>query len=178
MPAQAPALALDVAVQGEPRGEVPAAVRHAVVALQEHRQAGAKARAAALAAGHRARPRWRPRFRSSSPTIDRSSAASRAASTSRSRRRSTTWARPSRGCHNKQITCSWLCGLRGASTSNSVAQMEEKLRLGVERIKETPAASPTARAQAPSAGHPAAADVRVRRRLDVASCAWLCMQLR
>ena len=39
-------------------------------------------------------------------------------------------------CHNKQITCSWLCGLRGASTSNSVAQMEEKLRLGVERLQQ------------------------------------------
>ena len=32
--------------------------------------------------------------------------------------------------HNKSITCSWLCGLRGASTSNSLARMEEKLRYG------------------------------------------------
>ena len=39
--------------------------------------------------------------------------------------------------HNNAITCSWLCGLRGASTSNSLAQMEEKLRLGVEKIQET-----------------------------------------
>ena len=34
--------------------------------------------------------------------------------------------------HNSMITCSWLCGLRGSSTSTSVAQMEEKLRLGVD----------------------------------------------
>ena len=39
--------------------------------------------------------------------------------------------------HNRQITCSWLCGLRGASTSTSLAQMEEKLKLGVERIQAT-----------------------------------------
>ena len=39
--------------------------------------------------------------------------------------------------HNKSVTCSWLCGLRGSSTSNSIAQMEEKLRLGVEKINET-----------------------------------------
>ena len=31
----------------------------------------------------------------------------------------------------------WLCGLRGASTSNSLAQMEEKLRFGIEKALET-----------------------------------------
>ena len=44
--------------------------------------------------------------------------------------------------HNNAITCSWLCGLRGASTSNSLAQMEEKLRLGVEKIQETTSPNP------------------------------------
>jgi hypothetical protein len=39
--------------------------------------------------------------------------------------------------HNQLITCSYLCGLRGSSTSSSMAQMEEKLRMGVERIQET-----------------------------------------
>ena len=77
-------------------------------------------------------------------------------------------------CHNRQVTCSWLCGLRGASTSTSVAQMEEKLRLGVEKIQETTGGM---------------ASGRVRKRhvqvirpprmfvTDVASCAWLTQQL-
>ena len=39
--------------------------------------------------------------------------------------------------HQMQVTCSWLCGLRGASTSASIEEMYTKLRLGVERIKET-----------------------------------------
>ena len=76
--------------------------------------------------------------------------------------------------HNCQVTCSYLCGLRGSSTSNSIAQMEEKLRLGVERINET------------SGG---LSNQRVRKRYvqvirpprmfvtDVASCAWLSRQL-
>jgi len=75
--------------------------------------------------------------------------------------------------HSCMVTCSWLCGLRGASTSNSVEQMEEKLRLGIERIKETQGGMTNSR-------------VRTRHKqvirhprmfvTDVASCAWLCKQ--
>ena len=77
-------------------------------------------------------------------------------------------------CHNKQITCSWLCGLRGASTSNSVAQMEEKLRLGVERLQETQGGMTNGRVRK---RHQQV--IRPPRMFvcDVASCAWLCMQL-
>jgi len=76
--------------------------------------------------------------------------------------------------HNHQVTCSYLCGLRGMSTSNSIAQMEEKLRLGVERIQETTGGL---------------AHARVRKRhvqvirpprmfvTDVFSCAWLSSQM-
>ena len=76
--------------------------------------------------------------------------------------------------HNRQITCSWLCGLRGASTSTSLAQMEEKLKLGVERIQAT-------------AGGLSNGRVRKRHQqvirpprmfvTDVASCAWLSRQM-
>jgi len=75
--------------------------------------------------------------------------------------------------HNKQVTCSWLCGLRGASTSTSITQMEEKLRLGVEKLAET-------------AGGLSNSKVRKRHQQvirsprcfvsDVASCAWLTKQ--
>ena len=41
--------------------------------------------------------------------------------------------------HNNQVTCSWLCGLRGSSTSTSIEQMEDKLRMGIEKILETQA---------------------------------------
>mmetsp|Transcript_21750 Transcript_21750/g.64472 ORF Transcript_21750/g.64472 Transcript_21750/m.64472 type:complete len:797 (+) Transcript_21750:79-2469(+) len=76
--------------------------------------------------------------------------------------------------HNQQITCSWLCGLRGSSTSNSMAQMEEKLRLGVERIQETTGGLSNQRARK--------RHVQVIRPprmfvTDVASCSWLSMQM-
>jgi len=76
--------------------------------------------------------------------------------------------------HSMQVTCSWLCGLRGSSTSNSVAQMDEKLRLGIERINQT-------------SGGLTNSKVRTRHKqvirhprmfvTDVASCAWLSRQL-
>ena len=77
-------------------------------------------------------------------------------------------------CHNKQITCSWLCGLRGASTSNSVAQMEEKLRYGIEKALETQGGLSNGRVRKRHAQV-----IRPPRMFvcDVASCAWLCQQL-
>jgi len=76
--------------------------------------------------------------------------------------------------HNKQITCSWLCGLRGASTSNSVAQMEEKLRLGVERLLATTGGLSNGRVRKRNTQV-----IRPPRMFvtDVASCAWLTQQL-
>jgi len=76
--------------------------------------------------------------------------------------------------HNRQIQCSYLCGLRGSSTSKSIAQMEEKLRLGVERINQTTGGLTNQRVRK--------RHVQVIRHprmfvCDVASCAWLCKQL-
>ena len=77
-------------------------------------------------------------------------------------------------CHNKQITCSWLCGLRGASTSNSLAQMEEKLRFGIEKALETQGGMGNSRVRKRNAQV-----IRPPRMFvtDVASCAWLTSQL-
>merc|ERR1719502_2358269 len=76
--------------------------------------------------------------------------------------------------HNNNVTCSWLCGLRGASTSNSIAQMEEKLRLGVERLQETQGGLTNGRVRKRHAQV-----IRPPRMFvtDVASCAWLTQQL-
>lgn len=76
--------------------------------------------------------------------------------------------------HNKQVTCSWLCGLRGASTSNSIAQMEEKLRLGVERLQETQGGLSNGRVRKRHAQVIRPPKMFVT---DVASCAWLTQQL-
>ena len=77
-------------------------------------------------------------------------------------------------CHNRMITCSWLCGLRGASTSNSVAAMEEKLRYGIEKALETQGGMGNGRVRKRHAQV-----IRPPRMFvcDVASCAWLCQQL-
>ncbi|KAL3916802.1 MAG: hypothetical protein SGPRY_006664 [Prymnesium sp.] len=94
--------------------------------------------------------------------------------------------------HNRQIQCSWLCGLRGSSTSNSIAQMEEKLRLGIERINETSGGLSNQRVRkrhvqegrlkllASNDIHTRSFHVIRHPRMfvcDVASCAWLCKQL-
>jgi len=76
--------------------------------------------------------------------------------------------------HNQNITCSWLCGLRGASTSNSLAQMEEKLRLGVEKIQETTGGLGTNRVRKRRIQVIRAPKMFV---CDVASCAWLSKQM-
>jgi hypothetical protein len=72
--------------------------------------------------------------------------------------------------HNNMITCSWLCGLRGASTSASIEQMEQKLRDGVERQEESKLRMRKRRAPMP---------LRPPRMFvtDVASSAWLLKQL-
>jgi len=77
-------------------------------------------------------------------------------------------------CHNRQITCSWLCGLRGASTSNSLAQMEEKLRYGIEKALETQGGLSNGRVRKRHAQV-----IRPPRMFvtDVLSCAWLTQQL-
>ena len=72
--------------------------------------------------------------------------------------------------HNNSVTCSWLCGLRGASTSNSLAQMEEKLRLGVEKIQETSGGLGTGKVRKRRVQVIRAPKMFVT---DVASCAWL-----
>jgi len=77
-------------------------------------------------------------------------------------------------CHNKQITCSWLCGLRGASTSTSVAGMEEKLRFGIEKALETQGGMSNSRVRKRNTQVIRAPRMFV---CDVASCAWLCQQL-
>jgi|EP00900_Chrysochromulina_parva_P021257 hypothetical protein len=76
--------------------------------------------------------------------------------------------------HNKQVTCSWLCGLRGASTSTSIAQMEEKLRVGVEKLQETQGGLSNTKVRKRNAQviRPPRCFVS-----DVASCAWLTKQL-
>ena len=75
--------------------------------------------------------------------------------------------------HNNNVTCSWLCGLRGASTSNSIAQMEEKLRLGVEKIQETTGGLGNSRVRKRRVQVIRAPKMFVT---DVASCAWLSRQ--
>ncbi|KAJ1619761.1 hypothetical protein T492DRAFT_1083289 [Pavlovales sp. CCMP2436] len=72
--------------------------------------------------------------------------------------------------HNNLITCSWLCGLRGASTSSSIEQMEQKLRDGVEKQEESKLRMRKRRAPMP---------LRPPRMFvtDVASAAWLLKQL-
>ena len=77
-------------------------------------------------------------------------------------------------CHNRSITCSWLCGLRGASTSNSLAQMEEKLRYGIEKALETQGGLTNGRVRKRNAQVIRPPKMFVT---DVASCAWLCQQL-
>jgi hypothetical protein len=76
--------------------------------------------------------------------------------------------------HNKQITCSWLCGLRGASTSATLEQMEEKLRLGIERVMATQGGLSNGRVRKRNAQV-----IRKPRMFvtDVASCAWLTQQM-
>jgi len=76
--------------------------------------------------------------------------------------------------HNNSVTCSWLCGLRGASTSNSLAQMEEKLRLGVEKIQETSGGLGTGKVRKRRVQVIRAPKMFVT---DVASCAWLSRQM-
>lgn len=72
--------------------------------------------------------------------------------------------------HNNLITCSWLCGLRGASTSSSIEQMEQKLRDGVERQEESKLRMRKRRAPMP---------LRPPRMFvtDVVSAGWLLAQL-
>ncbi|KAG8470195.1 hypothetical protein KFE25_008616 [Diacronema lutheri] len=72
--------------------------------------------------------------------------------------------------HNSLVTCSWLCGLRGASTSSSIEQMEQKLRDGVERQEEAKLRMRKRRAPMP---------LRPPRMFvtDVMSAGWLLRQL-
>lgn len=74
--------------------------------------------------------------------------------------------------HNQLITTSWLCGLRGASTSPSVEAMEYKVANGIQRKADASAAIKTRKR------HNAMPIRRPRMFVtDAISCAWLLKQL-